>query len=157
LALVGFVAAPLARWIVGRCKAPTNFVTIAVLIITGLAGAVFAIPLWGVWVILPLGLAMNLLSFFVSHYLNQWTLPTVRATVLSFRGVALNLAYGIVGVLFAGLTGRLRTVDPGRGEGAIFGEALRWIPLVFGVLITIVALAALLSRRRCRELDGGTP
>jgi hypothetical protein len=33
-----------------------------------------------------------MMSYFVSSYLNQWTDSAVRATILSFRGMALNIA-----------------------------------------------------------------
>lgn len=150
LGLIGFVAAPLARWMVDKKAAPPNFSAVAFLILVGLIGAVFAPSLWGVWVIVPIGLAMHMAGFFVSHYLNLWTKPDMRATVLSFRGVALNLAYGTAGVLFAGLTAHLRSASPAKGEDAIFAESLFWLPVAFGVLISLVALATLASRHRCR-------
>ncbi len=151
LGLLGFVAAPLARRMVDRGSVSPNFLIVAILIFIGLTGAAFAPAFWGVWVILPIGLAMHMAMFFVSHYLNLWTHPEMRATVLSFRGVALNLAYGAAGVLFAGLTARLREGSPGQGENAIFAESLFWLPVAFGVLITLVALVTLASRQRCRQ------
>lgn len=150
LGLVGFVAAPIARRMVASLSAPLNFSAVAVLITLGLAGAIYPLPLWGVWVIAPLSLAMSGLGFFVSHYLNIWARPEMRATILSFRGVALNLAYGTAGLLFAQLTGRLRAVDPSSGENAIFAEALRWLPAAFGIAIAIVGIYAAASRRKCR-------
>ena len=152
LGLLGFIAAPLARRMVDKNSAQGNFIAVSALIIIGLIGAVFATRFLGVWVTIPLGLSMNLAGFFVSHYLNIWTSPKMRATVLSFRGVALNLAYGTAGLLFAGVTGRLRAAGSGQDENAIFAESLFWLPLAFGVLIAIVRLIALASRRRCREL-----
>ncbi len=151
LGLLGFVAAPLAHWMVDRKSAPVNFAAVAGLIFIGLAGAVFAWPLLGVWIIIPLGLGMHLAVFFVSHYLNSWTAPARRATVLSFRGVALNLAYGTAGVLFAGLTRHLREDAPGKSENAIFGESLLWLPVAFATMILLVAIAAFISRHRCEE------
>lgn len=151
MALVGFVAAPLSRRLVADCSVATNFAFSAVLIVVGLIGAVFAAPWWGVWVIFPLGLSMNALSFFVSHYLNTWTRPEVRATVLSFRGVALNLAYGSVGLLFAGLSARLRDSNPDASGNMIFASALPWLPGGFLVAIAIVGLFAAVSREKCRQ------
>ena len=49
-----------------------------------------------------------LVSFFTSHYLNLITESHQRATVLSFKGMAFNLAYGLIGFLFALLITRLR-------------------------------------------------
>jgi MFS family permease len=148
-ALLGFVAAPLSRRMVAVNSPPVNFLVVALMIFVGLAGAVFATPLTGVWVVVPLSLAMNALGFFVSHYLNLWTGPEMRATVLSFRGVALNLAYGSVGLLFAGLTDHIRKGDPSRPENAIFADSLPWLPIGFGVMVLVVGLFAMLSRQKC--------
>lgn len=151
LGLLGFVAAPLSRWMVDKRGAPANFAAVAALILIALAGAAFALPVWGVWIVVPLGLAMQMAVFFVSHYLNLWTLPATRATVLSFRGVALNLAYGTAGLLFAALTARLRATEPSNSENAIFAESLLWMPPAFVVMMALLGFAVLVSRRRCRE------
>jgi MFS family permease len=150
LALLGFLAAPVARRMVGTLHAPTNFLMVAGLIIIGLMGATFALPLVGVWVIIPLGLAMNLTGFFVSHYLNLWTAADIRATVLSFRGVALNLTYGSAGLLFAGLTNSIRNAGPEQSESAIFSQSLIWLPVAFGAMILLVGIFALASRQRTK-------
>ena len=51
---------------------------------------------------LLLFVAMFLLGFFVSHYLNQVTSSEQRATVLSFKGLSFNLAYAGIGLLYTG-------------------------------------------------------
>ncbi len=155
LGLFGYVAAPLARRLVEKRSPSANLGAVATLVIVGLAGSIFATPILGLWVIIPLGIGMNLLGFFVSHYLNAWARPEMRATVLSFRGVALNLAYGTAGVLFAGLTKHLRAASPGAGEMTIFSESLRWLPVAFGALAVAVGIYALASRRKCRACAAG--
>ncbi|MEO8206909.1 MAG: MFS transporter [Chthoniobacterales bacterium] len=150
LALLGFVVAPIARRMVSRYSPPINFSLIAVLILVGLAGSVFATPHYGVWVVAPLGFAMYSLGFFVSHYLNLWTQAETRATVLSFRGLIMNLAYGSVGLLFAALTKHLRLADATRSENAIFASSLPGLPLAFGIAIIALGLFSLLSARKCR-------
>ncbi|HVE15306.1 MAG TPA: MFS transporter [Chthoniobacterales bacterium] len=149
LGLFGFIAAPLARKMTQRTSAPASFGTIAALVIIGLGGATLATPFIGVWVIIPLGIGMNLLTFFVSHYLNLWALPEMRATVLSFRGVALNLTYGTAGILFAALTKHLREAAPSHSENLLFSESLRWLPPAFLALAGTVAIYAHLSRGKC--------
>lgn len=146
-ALLGFVAAPLARRLVERGSAGTNFLIAGGIAFLGLVGAALAIPVYGVVAILPLGLAMPFVGFFLSHYLNSWSGSELRATVLSFRGVALNLGYGFAGLLFAGLTARLRTASPGASENEIFGASLVGLPIAFGVCAAAVALFAVSQRR----------
>ena len=51
---------------------------------------------------------MYLLNFFVSYYLNLITDSHQRATVLSFKGLSYNLAYGLIGVLYSLLLAFLR-------------------------------------------------
>lgn len=147
MGLLGFVAAPLARGLVEKHPIQKNFALLAGLILVGLTGASFAWPIWGVWVLVPLGLSMSLLSFFTSHYLNAWTDSKFRATVLSFRGVAMNLGYGAIGLAFAGLNSSLRTGLPSATDNDIFAHAIFWLPSAFLLAILIVAVTA---RRLCR-------
>ncbi|SHO48414.1 MFS transporter [Desulfopila aestuarii] len=56
---------------------------------------------------------LTMVSFFTSHYLNQITTSSQRATVLSFKGMAFNLGYGLIGILFALLMQQMRGVTAG--------------------------------------------
>jgi hypothetical protein len=138
LALLGFAVAPLAKRLVTRRSAIANYTLVAGLVLIGLTGTALAWPYWGAWVVIPLGVSMSALQFFTSNYLNLWTHSNVRATVLSFRGVAFNLGYAAAGLLFARLTTHLRTKHPGADENTIFSMALPWLPSVFlvcGILL----------------------
>lgn len=152
MALLGFVAAPVARRMVSNQSAPMNFLIVATLILIGLMGAVFALPVVGIWVILPLGLAMNLTGFFVSHYLNLWTAANIRATVLSFRGLVINLTYGTAGLLFAGLTNTIRNSQQGQSENAIFSQSLFWLPVAFGSMILTLGIFAAVASRWIKKI-----
>jgi MFS family permease len=141
LALLGFAVAPAAKRMSVRLSAATNFTVIAALVLCGLVGTAMAWPVVGAWVVLPLGLSMAALQFFTSNYLNLWTESAIRATVLSFRGVAFNLGYAMTGVLFAQLTGHLRAAHPGADENTIFALALPWLPSAFllcGIILWLV-------------------
>lgn len=131
LALLGFAVAPLAKRMVARRGVVANYATVAALVLLGLAGTAMAWPWWGAWVVVPLGISMSMLQFFTSNYLNEWTESHVRATVLSFRGVAFNLGYAAAGILFAQLTAHLRGTHPGADENTIFALSLPWLPCVF--------------------------
>jgi len=152
VAVLGFLVAPLARRMVTSRGAARNFSILFVLVFVGLAGLAAAVPVYGVWVLLPLGAAMSGLQFFTSYYLNQWTHSSMRATVLSFRGVAFNLAYGAVGILFAALTGGLRAENPGASENEIFASALVWLPGSF-VLSAAVFLGGWLFLTRRKKVS----
>ena len=148
LALLGFAVAPIARRLVARRSVITNYALVAALALIGLTGTAMAWPYWGAWVVVPLGLSMSALQFFTSNYLNQWTASHVRATVLSFRGVAFNLGYAVAGILFAQLTARLRSMHPGTDETSIFGMALQWLPPAFLLCGIVLWLALRFSTRR---------
>jgi hypothetical protein len=138
-AVLGFFVPVLARRLVAARSRRANFALIAALIFVALLGVARIWPLYGLLCIVPLGIAMSLTQFFVSHYLNATVTDSRRrATVLSFRGLAFNLAYGGVGLLFAGLTRALR----GAGEAdAVFAQALGWLPWYFAATVALLALA----------------
>ena len=147
LALLGFAVAPVAKRLVARRHVVTNYTLVAALVLVGLTGTALAWPYWGAWVVIPLGVSMSMLQFFTSNYLNLWTQSHVRATVLSFRGVALNLGYAAAGLLFARLTAHLRETHPAADENTIFAMALPWLPTAF-FLCGIMLWFALRATRR---------
>jgi MFS family permease len=138
-AVIGFFVPAIARRLVSRWKIEGNFTLIAALTIAGLAGVSLIWPIYGLIWLVPLGAAMSLTQFFVSHYLNKVVTDSrQRATVLSFRGLAFNLAYGGVGLLFAGLThllGKYSTPD------VVFVKALGWLPWYFAGTVALLAVA----------------
>ena len=106
---------------------------------------------------------MYLIGFFVSHYLNQITPSSHRATVLSFKGLAFNLFYGLMGVLYSSLlawqkprTAAIHTqADPQQLEGLVFIQSFQWFPWTFLVgliLFLIFARFKLKSTRVHREV-----
>ncbi len=140
-AVLGFVAASLAKRAAANFSVGTVFVMVGLLILVGLVGLGFATPLWGVWVVLPIGLSMPLLQYFLSNYLNAWTESGLRATVLSFRGMAINLGYGLAGLGFAAVTATIREASPTLSEDALFGRALWSLPIAFlaGALVLFLS------------------
>lgn len=127
----------------------SNMLIISAITFTGFLGIAFFVPWLG---IIPVGLifmAIMLTSFFSSHYLNHITPSHQRATVLSFKGLAFNLAYGGIGVLFAALMQQIKTemtlAEPPLTQPAIdnsaFEQAVGWFPSY--TLISIVLIAVL--------------
>jgi MFS family permease len=136
-AVIGFLTPALARRLVSRWKITGNFGLVGALTLAGLSGASLMWPIWGLLWMVPLGMAMSLTQFYVSYYLNKAvTDARQRATVLSFRGLAFNLAYGGAGLLFAGLTRLLGKYDP---ADEVFIKALGWLPWYF--MATVAGLA----------------
>lgn len=122
---LGFFLPELAKFLIGRRSAGFNFALVGGLALFGLVGAAFGWKWWGLLFMMPLGVAMNLFSTFLSHYLNEAVDSSHRATVLSFRGLSLNLAYGAIGLGYAGLSLALAGANPGE----TFARTLFWLPV----------------------------
>ncbi len=150
-AVLGFFTPRFAQALASRRSLRANLFLTAGLAMSGLLVTALVWPRWGVLAIVPIGVAMSLLQFFLSHYLNAAvTDSSLRATVLSFKGLALNLAYGAIGLLFAGFT----WARSGYGSpDAVFTEALRWLPVFFGVLVACLGVAAV----RVKKSGPATP
>jgi NADH:ubiquinone oxidoreductase subunit 6 (subunit J) len=83
--------------------------------------------------------AMVMTVFCASFYLNQAANKSIRATLLSFKGLALNLGYGAIGILYAFLVVRLRKDSTiAADSGLLFQAAADWFPPWF--LITFIAV-----------------
>lgn len=149
LAALGLVVPTLARRLEG-CRPVTILLLTAGLMMTGLVGISFAWPLWGILPAMILFSGIYLVGFFTSLYLNRETESHRRATVLSFKGLAFNLGYGALGLLYSGLLAHLQ-----RGQAAtlvdqknqIFADSLLWFPAGFTLgLIAVLIIGRLKSR-----------
>jgi hypothetical protein len=116
-------------------------------------------PIIGLLPVVLLRVVMYMGPFFQSHYLNRITPSHQRATVLSFKGLSFNLAYGIIGILYALLLAALR---PGVAashpnltgtalEDMVFIQSFNWFPWYF--LATLVLLLVI-ARRQLKDTDG---
>ena len=124
-----------------------NFALLTVLSLLGLAGAALAPPLGlGLVPVASIHAALLLTGYLVSHYLNAVTDSTQRATVLSFKGLAFNLGYGTLGLLYAGLLTLLRETAGGPGrEEMVFQDSLPWL-LGYGVTACLLFAAIVAVR-----------
>ena len=135
-----------------RKNAPTiNIYWLSALSVVALFGISGFFPYWG---LLPMGLvfmAMMFVSFFTSHYLNRITASHQRATVLSFKGMAFNLSYGLIGFFFAVLLTYQRSIvtaenahlSPSAIEDLTFKAAVGWFPWYAIVTLVLTALYCL--------------
>jgi MFS family permease len=141
LGALGFLVSPVARRMVKRGSAAGNFAWLAVVTLTALAGLALRWRWWGVVFTFPLGASMVAIGFLLSYYLNALVESNRRATVLSFKGVAFNLGYGLVSLLFAFV---LRALRDGGSAEETFGRTLVWLPV--GLALALVALALFFRR-----------
>ena len=146
LMLIGMFAAPWAKWLAARRSPGFNFLLLAAVVWLALLGLGGSFHLVGMLFLFPLGLVMQFEQFFLSHYLNASVESSRRSTVLSFKGSALNAGYGIVGLLYAGLSSHLAGGQHHLAKDQVFARSLLYLPWYF--LATAAAVSWLGSRAR---------
>ena len=123
---LGLAVSPVARRMVATNSVARNYGFLTFTVLAGLVGVSCRWPYWGVLFILPLAGAMMALGYIVSYYLNAIVDSSHRATVLSFKGVAFNLGYGFISLIFALV---LKTVRNGGSAGDALERGLVFLPL----------------------------
>jgi len=148
LSLLGLLVPKLAEYMVEKFSPAQNAAWLALFTMLTLWSLTGFVPYFGVIPMAMVMIGLMLTAFFTSHYLNQVTSSEQRATVLSFKGMAFNLAYGVIGILFAVLIMQLRESArhdyPGWSAELVENEAFRqsfhWFPGYGGILIAMIAL-----------------
>lgn len=130
---LGLFTPKVAGWLVKHGTMRGNFRVVSVVALCGLVGVALAIPKWGVALVVFFGLGFGLVNFFTSHYLNALVDSRHRATVLSFRGLALNLGFGGISLLYGTI---LRGLKEGGTDAAAtaYRDSLWYLPAIFAVL-----------------------
>ena len=150
LAILGLVMPRVARIMVQRQTPVFNLGIMGGLTIIGLIGLTFFWPIIGLLPLIILVAVIYLENFFQSHYLNRITDSHQRATVLSFKGLSFNLAYGLIGVLYSLLLAYLNLqITAGRPdiagaqlENLVFVKSMAWFPGYFGLTMFAVLVFA---------------
>ncbi|MBL0714670.1 MAG: MFS transporter, partial [Desulfosarcina sp.] len=151
--LLGIFLPRIARWLADHRRPSLNFGLMTAMTITGLVGTACFIPYWGLAPLVLLYSVMVFNQFFTSHYLNRVTPSAERATVLSFKGLSYNLAYGLMGLCYALVLVYLRraaSVPPDLLQTHIFKLSFEVIPWYFLVILTLFVVYAYRHRPSSR-------
>ena len=139
---IGIFTPRLAEWLVQHRSIRLNYGIVSACTLLGLIGVALAIPIWGVLMAAFFAVGFGLLNFFTSFYLNAEVDSSRRATVLSFRGLALNLGFGALSVVYGGILRLLRSTPADASPEALaaasdnaFRESLFWLPEIFLFLL----------------------
>ncbi len=132
---LGFFVSPWARRMIVTGSIGRSFRIMGAVIFVGLCGLAWHPRHWGLLFAFPLGAAMTLIGFSVSTYLNTLVDSHHRATVLSFKGLAFNFAYGGVSLLFALALNMVPGKTPQDQLASAFGLLPFWLLLVWGILL----------------------
>jgi len=158
VAVIGFFVPRVARIMTERFSPGRNVLLLGIVSLAALFLLTLFVPYLGLLPMMVVFVGLMLTSFFTSHYLNRITVSHQRATVLSFKGLAFNAAYGCIGLVFAGLIQHVR-----RGQAAVhpdwpgtlvedqaFRAAIACFPwyLTLGlILVSLLCLPRLLRHR----------
>ena len=139
MALLGIIVPRGARWLAENKSPAFNTALLGIGTMLGFCGLSLVVPYAGILPMVILSCSIKTSTFLVSHYLNAETSAEQRATVLSFRGLSNNFAYGLIGVLYslllAGLKGRLAGVPD--LENTVFIASLGSLPWYFLTLFIL--------------------
>jgi MFS family permease len=153
MALLGIVNARISRYLVTNHPPFFNFLVLSAILMTGLVGVMFTIPWFGVFFAVAAFSTMGMVTYQSSFYLNREVDSTKRATVLSFRGLALNLGLGLASLLYTGLIAALKAREEAglaaeHLQEQVFVDSLKAFPLYFVSLFVIIMILGRLYIRR---------
>jgi len=139
VAMLGLVIPKIARKIAEN-RSPQYALSITLLLtVTGLVTMSFFWPYSGLLPALITFSAMYCTGFFVSFYINKTASSDQRATVLSFKGLAYNISYGVLGVLYALLLKvKKQGIEAEDIENIVFIDTFSWFPITFIVWFCIL-------------------
>ena len=160
VAVVGLFVPRLGRWMVERFSPAKNVIFLCAGAILAVLALTFFVPFVGLVPMMAVFVGLMLTSFFTSHYLNTVADSSQRATVLSFKGLALNAAYGFIGVAFAvaiRLSRQELTITSDWPQARIqemaFKTVVGWFPWYLALALV---LAGLVIQLRLRGGGSGT-
>ena len=141
IAVLNFAIAPMARKLVDVKTPAFVFGTTALLGLLGFFGSAFFLPYVGLLFMIMLFIAFSITTFAISFYLNRISDNSIRATVLSFKGMALNLGYGFIGIIYARLLLYLeqeKSIEAGSDELFIAGTQYFAPYFLFGIFSVLL-------------------
>jgi MFS family permease len=150
LAGLGLFVPRLALQLAQKRSPEFNLGFLAGVTLIGLIGMSMFLQFFGLLPIMALMAVMYCINFLVSHYLNKLTDSQQRATVLSFKGLSYNLAYGLIGLLYSLLLLTLGREAQGEGaplsadglKDAVFVKSIAWFPGYFALILACLLLYA---------------
>lgn len=152
--LLGMVTPEFAKWLDRRFPAPIALSWVGIIALVALAGVGLTIPYWG---LIPSILCMTTFTLFIfiaDNNLHKYSQSSQRATILSVKGMALNLGYGLASLSFAQAVVYAKRPELAEGrEESAFASVLSWQPWVFAVLLAAYITWALLYTRSQRKVS----
>lgn len=143
---LGLVVPRLAKFLVEKRSWSWNLSALGIYLLISLAGLSLALPYFGLIFSVLTSSAMFFLGFYSSHYLNQAVDSKKRATVLSFKGLSVNLGYGLIGLSYAAYVAQLN----GASKESAYAESIKIWPWYFAAVLLILGTSAWIFRNSLR-------
>lgn len=137
MSVIGIVNAKFSRYLVENHTPLTNFFVLCLILMMSLIGLCFAIPFYGVIFAAGAFSMIGLVRFQSSYYINREVDSAQRATILSFKGLALNIGLGAASILYSVYVAFLRGAEPTQSlaKDDVFIKALFSFPSYFLILL----------------------
>lgn len=154
MSLLGIINARFSRYLVTNHSPAFNFAVLSTILMLGLIGISFAIPYFGVLFATGAFAMMGMVQFQASFYINREVDSKIRATVLSFKGLALNLGLGLASLFYTALVASLRQAQSANLEGeelerVVFVDSLAAFPVYYLLLFVLLVILARLMIANC--------
>ena len=164
MSLIGLVNARISKHLVTHHSPIFNFMVLSAVLMTGLLGIMLTIPWIGLLFAICAFSMMGMVGYQSSFYLNREAGSKHRATVLSFRGLALNLGLGFASLLYTGLIAAIKKsqqsgIPASDLQEVTFVHSLKAFPFYFAVLLVLLLLLGRLffkDREVCFKVPGGS-
>ena len=138
IGLLGWFVPAIAKKLNDRFGTLTNLGIAAVVTLIGLTAVSQAWPIFGLLPAMLLMTMLGFLGFTISRALHREADSSKRATVLSVKGLAFNLGYGLFSLGFS----RLLASFPDQPAGNALRHALVWQVPVFALMATVLFIWA---------------
>ena len=139
MSVIGIANAKFSRYLVENHAPLTNLFVLCLILMMSLIGLCFAIPFYGVIFAAGAFSMIGMVRFQSSYYINREVDSTQRATILSFKGLALNIGLGAASILYSGYVAFLRGTEATQSHvnDDVFIKALFSFPSYFLILLTL--------------------
>lgn len=146
VSLLGILNVRWNRYLVTHMTPWQSFLVLSGVLTVGVLGLPWVLPWAGLGFAVLAFLTLGAVGYQTSYYINAAADSGLRATVLSFRGLALNLGLAVISLAYTGVVAVARAqvseaVPPEDAQTRVFTDTLVFFPVSLGVLWGLLVAA----------------
>ncbi len=146
--ILGMITPELAKWLNKKFSPAVALTIIGGIALIGLIGVGFTIPYYGVIPTIVCISTFGLFGFISDNSLHKLVDSSRRATILSVKGMAMNMGYGLASLIFAqAVVYAKRPELIVEKKDTAFASVLSWQPWAFGILLGLYAIWAFKTKK----------